>query len=104
GLWKTDGTTQGTQLIDTTIKDSNIRPAGNYIFFTQSDANGTELWRTDGTAGGAAMVKDINPGAASSTPALLTPVGNVLFFTATTSAGNELWRSDGTATGTVMVR
>jgi ELWxxDGT repeat protein len=50
------------------------------------------------------MVKDINPGSASSYPGHLTDVNGTLFFTANDGThGSELWKSDGTATGTVLV-
>jgi ELWxxDGT repeat protein len=67
---------------------------------------GGELWKTDGTAAGTVLVKDINPGSTGSDPALLTRVGSSLFFRANggTSVGAELFRSDGTAAGIVLVR
>ncbi len=81
---------------------------GGFFYFSASDGqNGTtgrELWRTDGTAGGTTLVKDINPGAGDSSPDLLTVVGTNLFFVATDGVhGRELWKSDGTSAGTVMV-
>jgi ELWxxDGT repeat protein len=76
------------------------------LFFTATDGtNGTELYRSDGTAGGTLMVKDINPGSTGSYPAYLTNVKGTLFFSATDGvSGEELWKSDGTAGGTLMVR
>jgi ELWxxDGT repeat protein len=38
------------------------------FFVRTTDANGAVLWATDGTPGGAHLVKDINPGTASSGP------------------------------------
>ena len=36
---------------------------GGTLFFTANDGiNGTELWKSDGTAAGTVLVKDINPG------------------------------------------
>ena len=64
-----------------------------------------ELWKSDGTAAGTVLVKDINPGSASSEPSNLTNVNGTLFFTADDGAhGIELWKSDGTAAGTVLVK
>src|SRR6185295_10658417 len=52
-----------------------LTSAGGTLFFTASDAaTGNELWKSDGTAAGTMLVKDINPGAASSGPASLTDV------------------------------
>jgi ELWxxDGT repeat protein len=46
------------------------------LFFAATDgAHGVELWRSDGTAEGTAMVKDIAPGAAGSSPAHLVVIG-----------------------------
>ena len=69
------------------------------------DDAGNELWKTDGTAAGTAMVKDINPGFYGSNPSNLTVSNGTLFFTANDQAhGSELWKSDGTTSGTVMVK
>src|SRR5262249_34955493 len=73
--------------------------------------NGVELWKSDGTAAGTLLVKDIFPGLSffgapnSSFPSNLTAVGNTLFFSATDGVnGTELWKSDGTTAGTVLVK
>ena len=63
-----------------------------------------ELWKSDGTAAGTVMVKDINL-SGSSNPSQLTAFGNTIYFAATDGTnGYELWKSDGTPDGTVMVR
>jgi ELWxxDGT repeat protein len=63
------------------------------------------LWKSDGTALGTVMVKDIYSGSGSGTPDSLTAVGNTLYFRADDGTnGVELWKSDGTASGTVMVK
>ena len=66
--------------------------------------HGTELWKTDGTAAGTKMVKNIRPYGKSSSPEYLTNVNGTLFFTANDGRhGIQLWKSDGTKTGTIMV-
>jgi ELWxxDGT repeat protein len=51
------------------------------------------------------LVKDVNPGAASSDLFDLTNVDGTLFFSAVDVAhGFELWRSDGTIRGTTLVK
>lgn len=78
---------------------------GAVMYLPWCGPEGCELWRTDGTAAGTRLVKDIEPGAGSSSPSGLTVIGGTLFFAAYDSAnGRELWRSDGTAEGTVLVR
>jgi ELWxxDGT repeat protein len=67
--------------------------------------HGNELWATDGTAAGTAMVSDIRPGAAGSNPSQITNMkGAVLFAANDGSNGRELWRSDGTGSGTFLVK
>src|SRR5687768_9586051 len=76
---------------------------GTDLFYFRADdgVNGTELWRSDGTLEGTALVADIAAGGANADPASLINVDGTLFFTAITSAhGRELWKSDGTAAGT----
>ncbi|GBF00439.1 hyalin, partial [Microcystis aeruginosa NIES-298] len=52
---------------------------GNTLFFTANDGvNGYELWKSDGTAAGTVLVKDINPGGSWSFPENLTAVGSTL--------------------------
>src|SRR6185295_3573578 len=67
--------------------------------------HGQELWRSDGTAAGTVMLKDIKPGSASSNAGNLINVNGTLFFTADDGVhGNELWKSDGTVSGTTLVK
>jgi ELWxxDGT repeat protein len=126
-LWKSNGTAEGTVL----VKD--IRPGGGSslsspvlyplptlvavdgaLFFVADDGvNGRELWRSDGTDAGTALVKDIRPGGGAafptsspvSTEIAMISIGGTLFFPADDGAsGLELWKSDGTGAGTVRVR
>jgi ELWxxDGT repeat protein len=68
---------------------------------------GQELWKTDGTAKGTTLVKDVNPNISGlynlrSEITNLTRLGNRVLFNAT--RGNrqyELWVSDGTTAGTI---
>ncbi|WP_257462931.1 ELWxxDGT repeat protein [Archangium lipolyticum] len=80
--------------------------AGGTTFFTATDAtSGTELWRTDGTAEGTQLVKDLLPGPLSSSPFSLTDRAGTLFFFAQSILGSHtLWRSDGTPAGTEPVK
>lgn len=53
----------------------------------------------------ATLVKDINPGTASSSPVSFTKLGNNLIFQANNSTyGKELWISDGTDAGTTLLK
>ncbi|NER84844.1 MAG: hypothetical protein F6K42_36070, partial [Leptolyngbya sp. SIO1D8] len=67
-------------------------------------ANGVELWKSDGTREGTALVMPIRYGG-SSFPMELTNVNGALFFSALDENNKRaLWRSDGTQEGTVLVK
>jgi ELWxxDGT repeat protein len=79
---------------------------GNRLFFRASDpARGLELWRTDGTSAGTAIVRDLFPGSYSGDPRDLVAAGGRLWFSALDPVhGRELWTSDGTRKGTLLVQ
>src|SRR5688572_33492590 len=55
-----------------------ITAAGGVGYFAHHDgAAGLELWRSDGTAGGTSLVKDIRPGRDHSSPQLFTNVNEI---------------------------
>ncbi|HIF90627.1 MAG TPA: hypothetical protein EYQ58_03685, partial [Candidatus Poseidoniales archaeon] len=119
-LWKTDGTENGTVLVDNSQPSADrpkgidsgggIHKVGNKIFFgatknTQWQDGGVELWTSDGTANGTYLVKDICPGYCNSYPRNFFTLGDIVFFSANDGTnGTELWRSDGTESGTMMVQ
>jgi len=75
-----------------------------FIFSADDARHGRELWRSDATGGGTAMVTDLRPGPSGSAPQNLTVFGNYVYFSAEDGVrGRELWRSDGTAAGTTLV-
>ncbi|RLC09673.1 MAG: hypothetical protein DRH43_07855, partial [Deltaproteobacteria bacterium] len=86
-LWKSDG------IFAEKVKDLPGLPAdligvNDLLLFT---VGGTELYKSDGTAGGTVSIKTL-PAA----PAELTASGDFLFFV----SDNKVWKSDGTAEGT----
>jgi len=107
GLWKSDGTDAGTQLVWQSRNVSELTVvSGDALFFVDYEAiSGSELWKTDGTAPGTRLVKDIDIGPGSSGPRQLTDVNGQLFFVANApSTGSELYVSDGTEAGTRLVK
>lgn len=117
-LWKTDGTAEGTVL----VKDINtggrepgassgphgFTPYKGELYFTANNgvrANGYELWKTDGTADGTVMVKDIYSTGGFGFPSNFIVFNDVLYFNADDGVnGQELWKSDGSTEGTVLVK
>jgi ELWxxDGT repeat protein len=139
-LWKTDGTRRGTTLIKDINRDSppgarcqqgecgipmgwshpdTLAAMGKMVFFAADDGiHGVELWKSDGTARGTTLVKDINTAPGNSNPndttgavnrsaevEKLFVVGKTLYFRANDGKhGVELWKSDGTRAGTTLVK
>ena len=95
---------------------------GDTLVFTAYDArHGWELWRSDGTAKGTRLVKDIRPGRKGSgpedvacdgcsdsvaSPPIIVGVagGSLVLWADDGRHGLEPWRSDGTAKGTRLLR
>ena len=77
---------------------------GALFFAAQDIEHGNELWKTDGTLAGTVLVKDINPGTASSNPSKLFNMDGTLFFWTKDDENSwKLWKSDGTGEGTALV-
>ncbi|MBB1283737.1 T9SS type A sorting domain-containing protein [Flavisolibacter sp. BT320] len=106
-LWVTDATTGGTVKLSDNIMYDEVGGVlnGKFIFAASNSPLGSELYITDGTPGGTKLLKDINPGTASSRPQDDFVLHNgFLYFTATTpDFGREIWRTDGSEDGTTMV-
>lgn len=115
-LWKSNGTAAGTVLVkdirpgtgygfSSLLTDTLVNVNGTLFFTANNGVNGVELWKSNGTAAGTVMVKDLRPGALTSSPTLLTNVNGTLFFVANDGiTGPELWKSNGTAAGTQLVK
>lgn len=113
GICVSDGGTAGTALLasvamvsDRTVVKQIADLNGVALFIASDAAHGYELWRSDGTAGGTFLVKDVCPGTTGGlTESELVRMGNAVYFAARDGVhGLELWKSDGTQAGTVMVK
>jgi ELWxxDGT repeat protein len=106
-------TVRGTQVFKSVVPDTptqfgnEIATFNGFVYFVANDdVHGNELWRTDGTNEGTALVSDIYPGLPStnSNPHRLTVVGDRLFFNAynaTTQSPETVYYIDASAPTTV---
>ena len=106
GLYKSDGTANGTEFITSPVYQMFDLVATNDTLYFQGTSTGQTadmaLYKSDGTANGTVMLKNI---ACPDWTCRLTPAGDKLFFSNDDgSTGDELWISDGTVNGTVMVK
>jgi large repetitive protein len=85
----------------------HLEVAGKFYFFSDDGVHGRELWRSDGTALGTYLIRDLCPGTCGSRfPNWndLAPLGDRVVFAADDGVhGVELWVTDGTALGTHLV-
>jgi len=105
-LFATDGTVQGTSKIsDVIVMDAMFYVYNNKLYFQgNTSLSGTELWSSDGTPAGTAMVAEINPGNNSGLSYTDFIMNNgLLCFFANDGTDMGLWQSDGTMGGTQLV-
>jgi ELWxxDGT repeat protein len=96
GLWETNGTIAGTQLVSTVVSSPfYLTDVKGTLFFAGYDQNGLGLWKSNGNAGNTKPVKNTN----YNPPQYLTSAGGKLYFT----LSDVLWSSDGTDAGTQPV-
>jgi len=84
-----------------------INVNGVLFFEGYDDIYGHELWKSDGTEKGTALVKDVFQGDNYDNLGNFFAFDRTLYFTAddgTKRFGREFWKSDGTAEGTAMVK
>ncbi len=108
-LWKSDGTADGTVIVkdiypgmfsNGVLKSSSPYQLTNMngtLFFSAAydDAHSRGVWRSDGTAAGTVMIKDINPSDEYGGVGSLTNVNGTLFFVSGGSRVSGLYISNG---------
>ncbi|MEE9446667.1 MAG: hypothetical protein V3V09_01825 [Arenicellales bacterium] len=115
GLWKSDGTANGTLRLLLIMPNTPGAYAGELIamqdkvFFRLRPPGlatllSDELWVTTGTPQSTEKFFTLPPTYSAGNNALFTHVNNKIYFRAFSSgAGGELWVSDGTAAGTSLI-
>ncbi|MBL8809681.1 MAG: hypothetical protein JNM43_05845 [Planctomycetaceae bacterium] len=109
-LWKMTSAAAAPAVVQTSgsigLNPEGLTNVNGTLFFSGfTTTEGRELWKSDGTNGGTALVKDIQSGMGFGLPQNLTAVGSTVYFSADDGTnGQELWKSDGTANGTVLVK
>ncbi len=93
--WVSDGTPAGTRPLPGVFFDSNLTAVGSQVFFVRPTATSWDLWRSNGTPDGTALVK-----ALTDFPSDMTAIGDRLFFRTL----GTFWVSDGTADGTLQLQ
>jgi ELWxxDGT repeat protein len=105
-LWKTDGTTKGTQQLKNfgafQLDNfySGLDPDTLYFTTVKDDGNYKQLWKTDGTTKGTQLVKEFG----NSGYFTLTNFKDKIYFPINQENKNQLWKTDGTTKGTQLVK
>lgn len=124
-LARSDGTPEGTLLLlnvendfmtgtdNPCLEPLHSRAAGSALYFSwASEEAGCELWRSDGSAAGTAMVQDVLPGPDSSYAVPLASVNDLMLLRmalyptddfSMEGLDNELGVTDGTPVGTELL-
>ncbi|MCM5662802.1 T9SS type A sorting domain-containing protein [Galbibacter mesophilus] len=115
-LLTSDGTSEGTRYLTINTEGQGVDDESEFINFNgklvvsaNDGVHGYELWISDGTVEGTKMIRDINPGSASSMYneeylKTFTVINDKLYFMADDGVhGFELWATDGTEEGTYRI-
>jgi ELWxxDGT repeat protein len=105
GLWKSNGTAEGTIRVTKLPASDETNPlfhqeltavGGRLYFKLYTPERGLELWVSDGTAANTRILQDLQPGFRSSSPEGLTVLGDTLFWFASEPGVVSLWKTEGT--------
>lgn len=106
GLWKTDGTPDGTMLLREFAQISMIRQHNEHIFIYAMDLeHGSQIWKSDGTTEGTTIAFNENPETEQFQVSDIASSGNRLFISAAIdSVGTELYVADRSLTHLDLVK
>lgn len=99
-VWRTDGTSAGSLMLQQVGVIYDMKTVGNLVYFVGNQERSFKLWRSDGTTAGTVLLKDFGTGYNNNTISLEDVYGTVYF----TPGHGELWKSDGTTSGTILLR
>jgi ELWxxDGT repeat protein len=106
--WMSGGTAATTSILKDIRPDGSSTPeeftvvSPTKVFFTAYSTSGRQIWQTNGTAAGTAVVDAASTG---TLPQHLVALGDRVLYTALTPGmGRELWGTDGTAAHTALVK
>ncbi len=117
-LWITDGTTANTKLVKNINTTSTANGLMNYSYQTRfaivldsnkivfngyTPATGNELWSSDGTASGTALLKDLVHGESGSSPQFYASKNGKAYFIIYDSIGQSICVTNGTTGGTKKI-
>ncbi|MEZ5966772.1 MAG: hypothetical protein R3F56_23235 [Planctomycetota bacterium] len=92
--------------IRSSMREGALAPSPRYgqvLLALDDGVHGIELWRTDGTAAGTTMVRELTPGPYSSEIIFPFAKYDAGWFTLSMASGDQIWHSDGTTAGTRMI-
>lgn len=109
-LWRSDLDGTNAVLLQTWIVERGplwLTAVGDLLYFSAggfpitNTRSGRELWKSNGTAAGTTLVRDIYPGLAASEPHDFVEVNDRLVFVAHGTSHYSLYTTDGTQAGTI---
>ena len=105
GLLATDGSASGTRLVASRPEwagapTPQVVFEGRLVFSVLDEYVGNELWSTDGTDAGTALLADVAPGTEGGFSRMIGVMGPAFYFI---GANNRLWRSAGTRESTMQL-
>ncbi|WP_415325495.1 T9SS type A sorting domain-containing protein [Chryseobacterium sp. MMS23-Vi53] len=105
-LWSFDTASNNSSLLKTFEYSGNVKlySYNNQVILAANDGiSGKEIWKSDGTVAGTALIKDIAPNNGNSISndfKIVTLNNGKFYFMANTATGYMLYESDGTSAGT----